>query len=89
MAAHDLRPGIYDVRKDARRAAKYVVFKDHACIDGDVVLNLDVIAYHHIIGYEYILSKHAPLAYARAFRDVAEVPYLRIRADLCPVIYEA
>src|SRR5262245_49384115 len=86
VLAHDMTAGVDQVGEDHRRAPKHVVFQDHAGVDGDVVLNLDVVADDHIRRDHDVLSDVAPRADRGAGHHVGEVPDLRALADAAPLI---
>src|SRR2546430_762370 len=78
----DLRTGICDVRQNARWPEKYIVFDDHSCVNGHVVLNFDIIPDDRPRIDIHVLTKYAPLTYPRSLHHVRTMPDLRARSDL-------
>src|SRR6185437_10552529 len=83
-----LRTRIADVGKNAGGAEEYVVFNDRAGVDGDVVLNFDVVADYRSAVNVDVLSDDALFSDARAFHDVSKVPDLAARADFRAIVGE-
>src|SRR5262249_6680096 len=59
-----------------RWAAKHVVFQLYAFIDGDVVLNLYVVANDHSLAHDDVLAQITVLAQLRVAHDVRKMPNL-------------
>jgi hypothetical protein len=72
--AFDLAPRIGDVGQDAAGAEEDVIFDYSACVDGYVVLHLDVRADNDVIGDHGVLTKDAVITDGSARANVGEVP---------------
>jgi len=73
----NLRPWISNIRQHTRWPEKYVVLDQHACVDGYIVLDLDVASYYRAAIDVHVLRDHAALTDSRTLHNVREVPYLR------------
>ena len=65
---------------------EYVVVAGHTFVDGDVVLNLDILAQNHAGRYDHVLANVAVFAQNSTRHDVAEVPNLGAFSDACSFI---
>lgn len=72
--AREGRTGHGHVGEDNRRATKDVVFQGDAFVDGDVVLNFDVVTDINPGADDDVLSNAAPLSDIRAGDNMAEMP---------------
>ena len=77
----DLRARVGDVGQDARGPEEDIIFNDGAGVDGDVVLNLDVVPDLHAVRDHGVLAENAAFADDCAGADVGEVPDLRACTD--------
>ena len=66
--AGNFAPRIEDIRKDHRRPTEDIIFKSHALIDGDVVLNLDPVPYRGIRTNRDVLTDLAGFSDSGPFR---------------------
>jgi hypothetical protein len=73
--------GVGDVGEDAGGAQENVVLDGGACVDGDVVLNFDVVADEDAVGDHGVLAKGAVGADFGTAADVGEVPDAGISAN--------
>ena len=67
VAVH-LGPRIRDIRQDAGRTEKHIVFNRGSRVDGDVVLNLDIASNHDVIRHLAVLAENAAFANPCALR---------------------
>lgn len=65
---------------------KNVIFQGHTLINGNIVLNLDVIPQCHLWSNHHVLTDFALLAHPDAFHDMAEMPDLASVTDLGSLI---
>src|ERR1700680_3146141 len=82
----DVTTGIDDVCENHRRPAEHIVLQHYALVHRYVVLNLDVVSDPDAVHHHHILSERAPLSDHGPAEHVAEVPDLRVRADLCTLV---
>src|SRR5712671_3044719 len=78
----NLRSRISNIRQHTGWPEKYVVLDRHACVDGYIVLDLDVTSYYRAAIDVHVLRDHAALTDSRTLHDVREVPYLRAGSNL-------
>lgn len=78
----NLTAGIDDIGEDAGGTQETVVFDDDAGVDGDIVLDLDVVTEDDTRGDDHILAEAAVFANLCAGHDVGEMPDLRAPANL-------
>lgn len=78
----NLTAGIDDIGEDTGGTQETIVLNDHTGVDGDIVLDLDIIAEDHAGGDNHILAKVAVLTDLSAGHDVGEMPDLRARTNL-------
>src|SRR5208283_1594505 len=79
--AVDLGAGITDVGQHATGTKKNVVFYDHSCIHGNVVLDLDIVSDHDAAIDVDVLPDHALLADLGTLHHVRKMPDFRSGAD--------
>src|SRR5258707_765911 len=72
--------------QDARWSEKYVIFNHYARINGNVILNLDVISNNRPAIDIHILTDAAALSDSRAFHDMGKVPDFCAGTDFSSVI---
>lgn len=77
---------IENIGENHGRTEKNVVFANHACVDGDVVLNLYIVAENDIIGDKDVLSKDAIFANFSFGHHMAEVPDFGSFADFASFV---
>ena len=75
-----------DVGKHTGRTAEHVVFKLHALIDGNVVLDAHAVAYLDLRANVDILPQRAVLAQNGTLLDMAEMPHLGAAAYLDAIV---
>src|SRR5215472_2990014 len=80
--------GTNDIGKHHGWTAEYVVFQFHARIQGDVILNLYVIADAHSGGNVDVLTKIASAPNLAIRHDVRKMPDLRAFADFARLIHD-
>ncbi len=56
MLPRNSTSGIDYIGKNHGRSKKNIVLTNHALINGNVVLNLNIVAQYHVGGYNYILT---------------------------------
>src|SRR5712692_5355282 len=89
-----LRPGISNVRKNTRRAKKNIVLDDRTCIDGHIVLNLDVIPDNcptidvHVLPNNTPLADSSPLHHMRKMPNLCAGPNLSAFIGICGFMHE-
>src|ERR1017187_5288155 len=81
VPAHDFAARIDDVGQNAGRPEEDVVLDDGAGVEGNVVLDLDVVADLDMARHQDVLPKVAAGADFGVRHDVAKVPDLRAFAD--------
>src|SRR4029450_254925 len=77
IVTHDLCTWGNDVCKDTRRSTEDIIFEFHPRVDRDVILNLDVIAQHHVRSHMHVLAQNTALPNARPGHHMAKMPDLR------------
>jgi hypothetical protein len=87
LAAH-CRAWVDDVGQHHRGAEENIVFANDPFVEGDVVLNLNVVADDHAVGDEYVLPQTTVFSYARTGHNVAEVPDFGVAPDLGAFVNE-
>jgi hypothetical protein len=80
IPAHDVAARIHDVGEYHGRPAEYVVLQDAAGINGDIILDLDVVTDGYIWGDYDVLTDIAVVADPAILHDVREMPDLSPRA---------
>ena len=58
LTAPDLGAWVDHIRKDTRRPTEDIVFEFHPRVDRDVILDLDVMANHHVRRHMHILAQN-------------------------------
>jgi hypothetical protein len=77
----DVAAGVDDIGKDAGGSEEDIVFASDPGVDGDVVLNLYVVAQYHFGRDDHILADVTVLPDHCARHDVGEVPYFGAGSD--------
>src|ERR1700693_3550194 len=85
LAAH-VAARIDHVRKDHGRSAEDIILQFYSGINGDVILDLHVVANFDAWADDNVLTKIAFLAQLRAAHDVREMPDLRTIANLAACV---
>lgn len=79
--AFDFTPGIKHIGEDHGGSTEYVVFEGDALVDGDIVLDLAVVADGDLGSDDHVLADLAGFTEGGAFEQVAEVPDFASLAD--------
>jgi hypothetical protein len=82
----DLRSRIRNIRQDTRWAKEDIVLDDGSRIDRHVVLYFHVVADQRAAINVHVLPNHAARADASSLHHVGEVPNLRARTYLAPLV---
>src|SRR4029434_2256294 len=82
----DLGSRVNDISENAGRSAEDVVFQLDSGVNRNVILNLAVIANHHVVGDIYVLAQNAALAEAGSRLHVGKMPNLCAGSDLYGIV---
>ena len=89
ILALDQRPGIIDIRKNHARTTEYSLFEINVIVNGNIVLNLAVVADLGPVAHEYVLPQRYTPADLGAAADMHPMPDSRFLANLGPFIYNS
>jgi hypothetical protein len=82
----NLGAGVRYIRENATGSEENVVLDDGPRVDGDIVLNLDVVANHNAARDTDVLAQDTSLADLGSLHDVAKMPYLGTRPDFAGLV---
>lgn len=86
VLACNMAAGVDNVGEDHGWSAEYIVFKNHACVDGDIILNLYVVSNANVGRNNDILADVASRSDGATLHYMAEVPDLGVGPDLAGLI---